>query len=190
MVKICYPYLSYNERYTTIVSFIALILCMQNKYANRHIEKMALDKFPTSLYDDKDCDHDGSPICAICLDNFIDGDEIRNLQCQHCFHKKCIDIWLMGTLSEEARVTCICPTCRQSAKEKDVQDHEIPLDSYLRVGQHLAESFDVSLKTPSPPLMSPVISKQNLNIYISTSLDRVTSSPTTSISSDITEISE
>ena len=59
------------------------------------------------------CDFD-QPCCAICLDLFCDGDEIRVLECDHCFHKTCVDTWLLGTLSDEATYTSICPTCRRT----------------------------------------------------------------------------
>ncbi|KAK8512653.1 hypothetical protein V6N13_082810 [Hibiscus sabdariffa] len=44
--------------------------------------------------------------CAICLTEFVAGDEIRVLpQCGHGFHVACIDTWL-GSHSS-------CPSCRQ-----------------------------------------------------------------------------
>ncbi|GFZ10554.1 RING/U-box superfamily protein [Actinidia rufa] len=44
--------------------------------------------------------------CAICLAEFVAGDEIRVLpQCGHGFHVACIDTWL-GSHSS-------CPSCRQ-----------------------------------------------------------------------------
>lgn len=61
-----------------------------------------------------DCD-DQIPACAICLERFEDGCEIRKLACNHCYHKKCIDIWLTGQHSHVTMKTNICPTCRQSA---------------------------------------------------------------------------
>jgi hypothetical protein len=127
---------------------------------------------PTSLYDETDCDHDGSPLCLICLDTFVDGDEIRSLPCSHCFHKKCIDIWLMGTFSEDLH-TSICPTCRQSAADElllQQQHDDIPLDSYLRVGQHLFEESIKNInfnKTPSPPLTTPVSNIQSASPALS-----------------------
>jgi len=56
-----------------------------------------------------------APSCAICLEAFTDGCELRNLACQHCFHKKCVDTWLCGQHSEESQRTAICPTCRCDA---------------------------------------------------------------------------
>lgn len=42
--------------------------------------------------------------CSICLDNFVKGEKIRELDCKHEFHNDCIDIWM------ETHVTC--PICR------------------------------------------------------------------------------
>ncbi|KAJ6916590.1 RING-H2 finger protein ATL80-like [Populus alba x Populus x berolinensis] len=48
----------------------------------------------------------GSTECAICLGEFVEGDEVRALpQCGHSFHVVCIDTWL-GSRSS-------CPSCRQ-----------------------------------------------------------------------------
>ncbi|GAV86191.1 zf-RING_2 domain-containing protein [Cephalotus follicularis] len=44
--------------------------------------------------------------CAICLSDFVEGDEMRVLpQCGHGFHLGCVDTWL-GSHSS-------CPSCRQ-----------------------------------------------------------------------------
>lgn len=42
--------------------------------------------------------------CSICLDNFVKGEKIRELDCKHEFHTDCIDIWM------QTHVTC--PICR------------------------------------------------------------------------------
>jgi len=44
--------------------------------------------------------------CPICLDNFIPGEYYRNLECNHCFHKKCIDRWFKKDHTD-------CPMCRK-----------------------------------------------------------------------------
>lgn len=48
--------------------------------------------------------------CPICLDNFKAGEYYRNLDCTHCFHKKCIDRWFKKDHSE-------CPMCRKKIIE-------------------------------------------------------------------------
>ena len=43
--------------------------------------------------------------CSICLDNFVCGEYKRKLNCNHSFHKKCIDRWFKKDHTE-------CPMCR------------------------------------------------------------------------------
>ncbi|KAJ0255181.1 putative RING zinc finger protein [Hirschfeldia incana] len=45
--------------------------------------------------------------CAVCLDDFEDEEEIRRLMnCQHIFHRSCLDRWMMSY----SQMTC--PLCR------------------------------------------------------------------------------
>ncbi|XP_022747998.1 RING-H2 finger protein ATL52-like [Durio zibethinus] len=51
-------------------------------------------------------DDDG--MCAVCLSQFEDGEELRTLpQCLHSYHAPCIDMWLYSHSS--------CPMCRTDA---------------------------------------------------------------------------
>ena len=44
--------------------------------------------------------------CSICLDTFKQNDVIRQMPCNHEFHKTCIDPWLVNYRIE-------CPMCRR-----------------------------------------------------------------------------
>ncbi|VVB13310.1 unnamed protein product [Arabis nemorensis] len=58
--------------------------------------------------------------CLICLGEFVEGEKVRVLpKCNHGFHVKCIDTWLLSHSS--------CPTCRQSLVE-----HQTPADGSWR----------------------------------------------------------
>jgi len=47
----------------------------------------------------------GNDDCPICLENFQEGDTVRELKaCSHVFHKSCVDLWLLRS-SE-------CPLCK------------------------------------------------------------------------------
>ena len=69
----------------------------------RHrLPKSALKKLPIHKF------KQGDPFetCCICLDDFEEGDKLRILPCDHGYHSKCIDSWLL-------KHKRICPQCRK-----------------------------------------------------------------------------
>ncbi len=52
---------------------------------------------------------DPGKCCAICIDNFGNGDIVRELPCKHEFHASCVDEWL--------QTTPLCPMCKRSMRE-------------------------------------------------------------------------
>ncbi|KAH7861487.1 hypothetical protein Vadar_026806 [Vaccinium darrowii] len=52
--------------------------------------------------------------CTVCLSNLEKGEEIRNLKCNHTFHKACVDKWLQ----QDSEVTC--PLCRSSVLPEEI----------------------------------------------------------------------
>lgn len=48
---------------------------------------------------------DDDPCCVVCLDDFEEGDMLRELPCHHLFHVGCVDTWLKSHST--------CPVCRQ-----------------------------------------------------------------------------
>lgn len=45
--------------------------------------------------------------CSICLSEYIEGEEGRELQCKHRFHRNCLEKWL-----QECPSSATCPICR------------------------------------------------------------------------------
>ncbi len=69
----------------------------------RHrLPKSALKKLPIHKF------KNGDPFetCCICLDDFEEGEKLRILPCDHGYHSKCIDSWLV-------KHKRICPQCRK-----------------------------------------------------------------------------
>ncbi|KAK3095550.1 hypothetical protein FSP39_016010 [Pinctada imbricata] len=54
--------------------------------------------------------------CVICLDNYVRGIMLCGLPCGHCFHRKCIIVWLM-------RDNHFCPVCRWPSNKPKIEMH-------------------------------------------------------------------
>jgi hypothetical protein len=50
--------------------------------------------------------------CLICLDDYMDEDDVRLLSCRHAFHKPCVDRWLETGKNS-------CPACRSKGVPTD-----------------------------------------------------------------------
>ena len=57
----------------------------------------------------KNDEHD--TICSICIDKFNINDEICKLGCEHEYHLKCIEPWIVVNISNNVELTC--PNCRE-----------------------------------------------------------------------------
>ncbi|XP_030746717.1 E3 ubiquitin-protein ligase RNF13-like [Sitophilus oryzae] len=91
------------------ICFIVMIIFMVVKYIKdrrrqrRHrLPTSQLNKLPTCKYQKGD----RYETCAICLEDYIEGEKLRVLPCNHVYHIKCIDPWL----TKNKRV---CPICKR-----------------------------------------------------------------------------
>ena len=89
---------------------IVIYKCIQDfRRTRRHrLPKSALKKLPIHKF------KAGDPFetCCICLDDFEENDKLRILPCDHGYHAKCIDPWLVKTKR-------ICPQCRKRVFESN-----------------------------------------------------------------------
>ncbi|KAK8508002.1 hypothetical protein V6N13_055466 [Hibiscus sabdariffa] len=65
-----------------------------------------VDRLGVVRYTDCGIDKDEEVTCAVCLCKIEEDDEIRELRCNHLFHKVCLDRWLGYSYSST------CPVCR------------------------------------------------------------------------------
>ena len=72
-----------------------------------------ISALPTSLFagGEEAGTHSGVPSteCALCLEEYAEGDLMRHLSCGHTFHQRCIDVWLLQKLRMQVRT---CPMCK------------------------------------------------------------------------------
>ncbi|XP_071428464.1 E3 ubiquitin-protein ligase ZNRF3 isoform X2 [Pithys albifrons albifrons] len=113
-----------------VVSLVCLILLVKIKLKQRRSQNsmnrlavQALEKMETRKFKSKSKGHRESNCgaldtlsssstsdCAICLEKYIDGEELRVIPCTHRFHKKCVDPWLLQHHT--------CPHCRHNIIEQ------------------------------------------------------------------------
>ncbi|THD22644.1 E3 ubiquitin-protein ligase RNF13 [Fasciola hepatica] len=102
----------------------------------RCLTTVQLNKLPQSTFI-KGGTH--SDTCAICLEDYTEGDEVRTLPCAHVYHSKCIDPWLL-------KGRRVCPICKRilfrghrhrrpifhrwrSSDDYDAENHQLLSDS-------------------------------------------------------------
>jgi hypothetical protein len=88
--------------------------------------------------------------CAICLDEYVVGDKLRCLPCEHAFHSKCILKWLTER-------SATCPLCKVDYYESDNDEEE---DDDVPVSAPLSSSWSsVPPETSSVPTEPPQASQ-------------------------------
>nr|CAD1838011.1 unnamed protein product [Ananas comosus var. bracteatus] len=92
-------------------------------------QHQTVDEIAITIYANDGTDDGGggnnSESCAICLEDFAAGEELRVLpRCKHAFHKDCIDPWLL------AQSKSTCPLCRDPVVvTRPMSDRDLDRDS-------------------------------------------------------------
>ncbi|KAI1286010.1 E3 ubiquitin-protein ligase RNF13 [Halotydeus destructor] len=95
-----------------MISFMVIKCFRDRRRSRRHrLSSKHLKKIPTTKF--KKGDHYDT--CAICLDEYVEGEKLRLLPCGHVYHMKCIDPWL----TKNRRV---CPVCKGKVVLPGVSD--------------------------------------------------------------------
>nr|XP_044988479.1 E3 ubiquitin-protein ligase ZNRF3 isoform X2 [Jaculus jaculus] len=113
-----------------VVSLVCFILLVKIKLKQRRSQNsmnrlavQALEKMETRKFNSKSkgrregscgaldtLSSSSTSDCAICLEKYVDGEELRVIPCTHRFHRKCVDPWLLQHHT--------CPHCRHNIIEQ------------------------------------------------------------------------
>lgn len=114
----------------------------------------AVNSLPKNRYDPETRGPNDADLCAICLDDFVVGEELRKLPCKHEFHVGCIDPWLL-TRKRFCPVckSDSCPDCyRTSANVPANASDEVASNTQAHMDVTIPENVSVSsiILDPSP----------------------------------------
>lgn len=125
------------------------------------------EEFSSTLSDNQ------NPACVICLEPYLNGDELLTLNCGHCYHSECVSKWFFQDClnSCDLASSFVCPQCRKQRTDtteySTIGDEGIASLSLLRMGQNLIEEGgydllnDVGLSDiGSSEHKSPIASKE------------------------------
>ncbi|XP_032389564.1 E3 ubiquitin-protein ligase RNF43 isoform X2 [Etheostoma spectabile] len=150
-----WPHYDVGILLTIVLAILTIVLIFAFRYkckSNRtwdsvHQQTMrAISRLETKTYSSQGCSgsqhhqapwgsgssSNSSPVCAICLEDFQDGQHLRIISCAHEFHKECVDPWLLQHRT--------CPLCMHNIMGTERQPQRNRLQQSVEQSQSFLHS--------------------------------------------------